>query len=222
MLFRMFLRGSGCVFRCMHEPYDAKKWGRMDGKWLDIYIVGSSGGPLSLSGSAWQWASFTHASLRSQCLSLALTRSTEVPCLKTSCTMLACYYFIMASSSCFPAAPPIYPGLFFIFCLFLKGCASSFLRTCVLTLPQMIKPNFSCEIPPTVSPICGCIMREKGAGTETGGMSYSFFISLEFFFALFPHSALILFCFQAVLISPLASSKQVGHVWHNPLTCSQP
>lgn len=87
---------------------------------------------------------------------------------RSSRTMFACYYFIMASSSCFPAAPPIYPDLFFIFCLFLKGCASSFLRTCISALPQMIKTNFSCEIPPTVSPICGCIMRKRAPIRKLG------------------------------------------------------
>lgn len=161
-------------------------------------------------------------------VSPSLTRSTVVVCLqhrrRSSCTMFACYYFIMTSSSCYPAAPPVYPDLFFICWLFLNGCVSSFpLTTCILPVPQMTtKPNFSCQIPPKASPICGCIMRKKGRRDRNGGMSNSFFIFLEFYCPFFLHSfALLLFYFQAGLISPMAGSKQVGHVWHNPLTCSQ-
>lgn len=222
-LFRMFSCGSVCEFGCRQEPYDAKNEGEWIEKGLDPARV------------AWARVALPDNELLSAVLlyvlsvSPSLTRSTEVVCLehhrRFSCTMFACYYFIMTSSSRYPAAPPVYPDLFFILCsfFFLKGRVSSFpLTTCISPVPQMItKPNFSCEIPPTVSPRCGCIIRKRMPWLKRRNAKLILHF-LGIFLPLFPHPfALVLFCFQAVLISPLAGSKQVGHVWHNPLTCSQ-
>lgn len=140
-------------------------------------------------------------------VSPSLTRSTEVVCLehrhRSSCTMFACYYFIMTSSSCYPAAPPVYPDLVCIFCLFLKGCVSSFpLTTCILPGPQMItKPNFSCEIPPTVSPICGCITRKRTPRQKQRNVKLILH-SLEFSWPFFP--TLLLSCYSASRLCSLA------------------
>lgn len=140
-------------------------------------------------------------------VSPSLTRSTEVVCLehrhRSSCTMFACYYFIMTSSSCYPAAPPVYPDLFFIFCLFLKGCVSSFpLTTCILPGPQMItKPNFSCEIPPTVSPICGCITRKRTPRQKQRNVKLILHF-LGIFLAFSP--TLLLSCYSASRLCSLA------------------
>ena len=132
------------------------KWGRMARK-----LVGYSS--LEAAADPWARAELPDNELLSAMLlyvhavSPSLTRWTEVACLEhchhSSCKMFACYYFIMTSSSRYPVAPPVYPDLFFIFCLLLKGCVSSFpLTTCILPVPQMItKANFSCEIPPTVA-----------------------------------------------------------------------
>lgn len=196
---------------------------------MDRKRVRSSSCGMSPSRPAWQWASFSRASLRSQCLSLAhtlnrgsLSRAPSSLLLHNVCLLLFHYDLFFPLSGCSTRLPgSVFHFLLFFF--FLKGRVSSFsLTTCISPVPQMItKPNFSCEIPPTVSPICGCIMRKRMPWLKRRNAKLILHF-LGIFLPLFSHPfALVLFCFQAVLISPLAGSKQVGHVWHKPLTCSQ-
>lgn len=175
----------------------------------------------------WAWVTLPDNELLSPRLTHTCTdtQHTEAFSLKLLLLLLHNIWLLLFHYAAFfllrsPSSPPWFLVLIFLAaCLCLTDCR--LYLSCTVWLHMITKANFSCEIPLTLwlRVVAASWWKCRRTGT---GECHTYSLNPRNFLSYFPRSVFYAIpSLHAALISPLALSKQVGHVWHSPLTCSQ-